>query len=87
MSYKKSLNILGIDSLHSRRSQLCLNFSLKCIKNEKTRDIFPENRKNHTMNTRKPKIFTETNAKSQRLKKSAVPQMQMMLNQFKQENT
>ena len=28
---------------HSRRSQLCLNFSLKCIKNKKTRDIFPEN--------------------------------------------
>ena len=31
--YKKSLNILQIDSLRDRREQLCLNFAQKCIKN------------------------------------------------------
>ena len=47
--YKKSLNILQIDSLRDRREQLCLNFAQKCIKNPKTRDMFPENSKLHKM--------------------------------------
>ena len=86
MPYKKYLKILDINSLHSRRSQLCMNFSLKCLKNDYSKNIFPKNKKIHNMNTRKPQMFVETKAKSERLKKSAIPQMQIMLNQYILEN-
>ena len=37
-SYKEGLAQLGIETLAERRDILCLNFALKCVKNEKMKD-------------------------------------------------
>ena len=78
--YKKSLDILQIESLKDRREQLCLNFAKKCIKNQKTKDMFPENSKVHQMLTRKPDKFRVTHANTTRFKNSAIIHMQNLLN-------
>ena len=54
--YKKSLLKLDILSLSERREQLCLQFALKCTKNSRTKNMFPENKKTHEMLLRKPQI-------------------------------
>ena len=36
-------NWTGLDTLEERRSKLYLNFAKKCIKNEKSKLIFPRN--------------------------------------------
>ena len=35
MKYKKSLELLDLQNLHTRRNQLSLNFSLKCLKKQR----------------------------------------------------
>ena len=52
VGYKKSLMKLEMLSLSERREQLCLNFANKCLKNSKTKSMFPENEKTHSMKTR-----------------------------------
>ena len=78
--YRKSLNILQMDSLKDRREHLCLNFALKCIKNPKTKDIFPENSKEHKMITRNPNRFKVNHANTSRFRNSAIIYMQNLLN-------
>ena len=51
VSYKRSLAQLGLETLSDRRETLCLNFALKCTKNEKLSHMFPLNKKNHDMET------------------------------------
>ena len=45
--YQKGLAKLGLETLESRRDELCLNFALKCSKNAKMKHIFPLNLKSH----------------------------------------
>ena len=78
--YRKSLNILQMDSLKDRREHLCLNFAQKCIKNPKTKDIFPENSKEHKMITRNPNRFKVNHANTSRFRNSAIIYMQNLLN-------
>ena len=78
--YRKSLDILQIDSLKDRREQLCLNFAKKCIQNPKTKEMFPENFKAHQMLTRKPDRFRVTHANTTRFKNPAIIYMQNLLN-------
>ena len=49
----KALVDLEIESLENRRENLCLRFVIKCSKNEKNKNIFPLNKKQHGMTTRK----------------------------------
>jgi hypothetical protein len=79
--YEKSLIKLDMQSLKERRSELCLSFALKCVKNQKTKNMFPENKKLHTMETRNPEKYKVTNANTERLKKSAIVYMQNLLNE------
>ena len=51
-NYENALAQLGIESLDSRREHNCLNFARKCVKNKKLAQMFPENTKQHEMNTR-----------------------------------
>ena len=51
-SYKLALSKLDLDTLESRRKNLCLNFAQKCLKNPKLQQMFPLNIKEHSMNTR-----------------------------------
>ena len=53
IDYEKSLIQLDMESLFDRRENLCLNFALKCVRNPKTKHMFPESKKTHQMETRK----------------------------------
>ena len=55
--YKKSLLKLDILSLSESREQLCLQFALKCTRNSRTKNMFPENKKMHEMFLRKGKKY------------------------------
>ena len=39
-NYQNALNMLGLESLHSRREYLCLQFAKKCLKNKKWNHFF-----------------------------------------------
>ena len=78
--YRKSLTKLEMITLEERRHRLCLNFALKCSKDARMKSIFPKNPKSHQMVTRKSEVYYVQHAKTSRLKNSAVPQMQIMLN-------
>ena len=79
--YKKSLIKLDMESLQERRKILCLTFAQKCVKNPKTMKMFPENKKEHKMETRKPEKYLVQHANTERLKKSAIIYMQNLLNE------
>ena len=72
--------MLELDTLKNRREELCLNFALKCVKNPKTRDMFPKNNKEHKMTTRNPEKFKVEQAKTSGFKNSAIIYMQNLLN-------
>ena len=77
-SYQEALQVTGLETLKSRRNKLCLSFAKKCTKSELTNDIFPLN--TNLANTRNPEMFHVTPAKTERLKNSAIPYMQRLLN-------
>ena len=77
-TYSDALEQAGLDTLAARRKKLCLNFAKKCIKNEKTQSMFPTNELK--VGTRNHEISKVTNAKTDRLAKSAIPYMQRLLN-------
>ena len=47
--YEDALAQLDLDKLSDRREQLCLSFALKCVRNPKTQDMFPLNKKSNKM--------------------------------------
>ena len=77
-TYENSLFITGLKSLKDRRTQLSLNFALKCTKNERSQDMFPL--KPSCVNTRNPELFKVSQSRTSRLFKSAIPSMQRQLN-------
>ena len=81
ISYKKSLLKLNILSLSERREELCLQFALKCLKNPRTQNMFPENQKTHKMETRNKEKYIINHANTERLKRSSIPYMQNLLNE------
>ena len=70
-----------MEKLSERREQLCLNFARKCVKNPKTKHMFPENIKKHNMQTRSGEKFKVYYANNERFKKSSIIYMQNLLNQ------
>ena len=79
-NYKNALNVMNMDSLEVRRENLCLKFAKACVRNEKLSDMFPRNSKNHLMEKRGREVFHVRKAKTERLRKSAVINMQKLLN-------
>ena len=79
--YKDGLLKLDIENLSERREELCLNFARKCIKNPNTKQIFPENVKNHPMKTRMEERFKVNHANTERFRKSSIIYMQHLLNE------
>ena len=77
-TYRDALQSAGLETLSARRTRLCLNFAKKCIKHEKTKAMFPLNQT--PVDTRNREFFKVTNAKTERLAKSAIPYMQRLLN-------
>ena len=56
-SYENALLILNIQTLEERRKQLCLQFAKDSIKNNKLKDLFPENDSKHQMGKRHQEKF------------------------------
>ena len=76
--YTSARVLTGLSTLRERRTQLSLTFAKKCIKNEKSRDLFPL--KTKVVNTREHEKYYVTPARTERLAKSAVPYLQRLLN-------
>ena len=72
--------MIGIESLEKRRENLCLKFAKACLRNEKLSDMFPRNKKHHIMSMRQDEKFLIRKAKTERLQKSAIINMQRLLN-------
>ena len=79
-TYQQALSELGIDTLDVRRENLCIRFAKKCVKNDKTAQMFPLKEKKHAMQTRKTEKFEVQNANTDRLKDFALIYMQNLLN-------
>ena len=79
-NYNDALNVVKMESLEMRREKLCLKFAKACLKNETLRDMFPKNKKDHTMDKRQNEKFVIRKARTERLQRSAVMHMQRLLN-------
>ena len=73
-NYQHALEMSNLETLETRRKALCLKFAKKCSKSEHSQDLFPLNPNHHH-----EKYFV-TFAKTDRLKDSAIPYMQRLLN-------
>ena len=80
INYESALTILNIDTLESRRNDLCLKFAQKGIENGKLSDLFPENDKKHLMKTRIDDKYRVNFANTDKLRNSSIITMQNMLN-------
>ena len=69
-TYKKSLKILNLDNLETRREKLC--FAKKCVQHEKLKHWFPIN-KARNIRTKNIEKFKASRASTKRYKNSAVP--------------
>ena len=49
--YENALRVIGLETLEARRKNLCLTFAKRCLKHEKTDDMFP------VSDTREPLLF------------------------------
>ena len=80
INYRNALNVIGIDSLEMRREKLCLKFAKACLKHEKLTDLFPKSKKDHSMDKRVKEVYSIRRANTERFRKSAIINMQKMLN-------
>ena len=76
LSYNQALYDLKLYPLHLRREKICLRFAKKCVKHDKTKPLFPLNQ-----NERNKEKFQVQFARTSRLMKSSIPQLQRLLNQ------
>ena len=79
--YEQALKFVGLQTLHERRTNLCIKFATKCVKKKKMSEMFPLN--NKIVNTREHERFYVQPAFTDRLKYSAIPYMQRLLNKQK----
>ena len=79
LDYASALETLSLDTLHSRRQNLCLKFAKKCVTHPKASSMFPLNQAKY-QSTRNHEKYHVQKAKTSRLKYSAIPQMQRLLN-------
>jgi hypothetical protein len=77
--YASALEMSGLLTLRERRKNLSLNFAKKCLRSDKSQDLFPLNVKN--VNTRPHEKFFVTPARTERLARSTIPYLQKLLNQ------
>ena len=78
-TYDQALEDLMLSKLSDRREKLSLKFAKNCVKNELTSDLFPLNHSG-AMSTKFREKFRVTFANTSRLKDSAVPYLQRLLN-------
>ena len=74
--YRNALNALYFETVEERRENLCLRFARKCVRNDKTKAMFPLNKKAHNMKTRNFENYEVQHVNTDRLQKSAIIYMQ-----------
>ena len=79
-SYENSLEILNLKKLTERREYLSLTFTKRSLKNCKIKHIFPFRKELRSQTRRKTERFEVKRANTERLKMSAIPYMQRLLN-------
>ena len=79
-TYEQALEDTGLSTLSERREQLSLKFAKKCIKNDRTKEMFPLNTVSHDIWRRKAEKYFVQPAKTERLAKSTIPYLQRQLN-------
>ena len=79
--YSQALETLNLQSLSDRRQSLAKRFALKCVKNEKFKDLFPLNPNDTDL--RSGEKYLVKFAKTNRLQKSTIPALQKILNRHK----
>ena len=79
ISYSAAMEMTGLETLHTRREKRCLNFALKCLKNEKMSKMFPL-KLDSDQEIRNREIFIVNQAKTSSYQKSAIPYCQRKLN-------
>ena len=80
-NYEDALEKINLQTLEKRREDLCLKFAKKCTGNNRMKEMFPKRKKNHCMDTRNEEEYVVKFAHTERLKKSAIPYMQNLLNE------
>ena len=84
-NYETALLQPNLQTLTQRQKELSLNFAKQCIKNEKLSNIFPKNEK-HDIKTRNQEKYKVLNVNINRLRDSAVIQMQHQLYENHKQN-
>ena len=74
ISYESALEMSGLETLEARRTQRCLKFAKKCLRNPRHSGMFPLNQ-----HGRKEKYVVNF-ARTEIYKRSSVPYMQRLLN-------
>ena len=79
-NYDQAMKVTGLVCLSERRNILCLKFAKKCLRNEKTRGMFPLN-PNFDPRLRHSEKYQVKFAHNNRLMFSSIPALQRMLNE------
>ena len=79
--YQEALKFMKIDSLKERRVKMALSFVKKSLRQNIFSSLFPLNENAHQMNTRNPNKYVVKNGNTDRMKRSAVPFLQRLLNE------
>ena len=77
-NYEDALSLTGLVTLNERRVGLCRRFAESSVKSENTSHMFPLNPS--SVKTRNHETYFVQHAETSRLKDSAIPYMQRMLN-------
>ena len=85
VSYDNALKVLGLQSLKERREELCLKFAKKCLLVPKLKRMFPRSHQSHVMDKRSPEAYQVKRGLTERLRRSAIPHMQRLLNKQEKE--
>ena len=78
--YEEALKFMKIDSLRERRIKMALRFAKKSVRQEHFSSLFPLAKNVHLMTKRNPERYVVRTANTQRMKTSAVPFLQRLLN-------
>ena len=78
-TYEEALESTMLAKLSERREKLSIKFAKNCVKNDLTKDLFQLNTNGGTV-SRNRETYKVTVANTDRLKDSAVPYLQRLLN-------
>ena len=79
ISYEAALEMAGMETLKARREARCLDFSLKCLRHNTNKRLFPLNPNNQT-NVRAREKYAVNFARTNAYQNSAIPYCQRLLN-------